>query len=791
MLEIKKIEEDQRNPFIHHVWQRPSPARMPRFCGLAALPSIQMASVFTENLVGHVLDQRYALNDLVGVGGSARVYRAEDRRLRRMVAVKVLHASFADDEGFVRRFRQEAEALAPLSHPNIVTVFDVNDGENASGEPPFLVTEYLAGGTLRELLDNGHRLTPSQATRIGLDAARGLAFAHARDLVHRDIKPANLIFGDDQRIRIADFGLARALADSGRTEHDGAPIGTARYLSPEQAAGTPADGRSDVYSLALVLVEAVTGVVPFTAETRDGSSHLRRQKSIEAPFELGPLGSVVEAAGKLNPADRLDSTGLVHALEEIAKTLPKAEPFSLDGSRLASKADLIDRDPTRHAKLGSAKSTVKINVLDPARLSTVPLADSAANKAAKKTGIFDLALDEDHLDKSAAKSATSNDSPLAATEKTKQSRWKIPATIFTVLALGAGGGGFAYSQRVPTHLVPKLKGKTIADARKATLALRFEVNQTDAIFSDVPKGQIIDQTPAVGERIAEKKIISVTVSKGAEPIAVPDLTGLTQDTATGTLRALRLRVGAFPLTETSVTVEAGKVIRWTPIGEVAPDTEISLVISAGLPTIAVPKFAGLTEAEIAAVAGSDLLVTIVKAASDAPKGTVFGSEPKAETVVNRGSEVKIFVSTGPAFATVPNIIGLLPGEASVRLRAAGFRIGNTIGPADQPVLHTRPLRNTRVKRNTVVTLYTTDSEVPEVPGVEQTRTTRKPTTKPVVAQEIPTTTETPSTAERTAATEDTKPPTSKPATSKPANSKPKSSKPKTTKAEGETSSTKA
>jgi eukaryotic-like serine/threonine-protein kinase len=708
-----------------------------------------MASVFTENLVGHVLDQRYALNDLVGVGGSARVYRAEDRRLRRMVAVKVLHASFADDEGFVRRFRQEAEALAPLSHPNIVTVFDVNDGENASGEPPFLVTEYLSGGTLRELLDNGHRLTPSQATRIGLDAARGLAFAHARDLVHRDIKPANLIFGDDQHIRIADFGLARALADSGRTEHDGAPVGTARYLSPEQAAGTPADGRSDVYSLALVLVEAVTGTVPFTAETRDGSSYLRRQNSIEAPFELGPLGRVVEAAGKLNPADRLDATGLVQALEEIAKTLPKAEAFSLDGSRLASKADLVDRDPTRHAGMGGAKSTVKINTIDAARLSTVPLADSAANKAAKKTGIFDLALDEDHRDNSATDSSYSapNGSGTESGQgkpKKERSGWKIPAAVFTVLSLAAGGVGFAVSRRIPTHLVPMLRGKTIAEARKATLPLRFEVNQSDAVFSEVPKGQIIEQQPSVGERLAEKKIIAVTVSKGAEPIAVPDLNGLTQDTATGTLRALRLRVGAFALTEPSTTVEAGKVIRWTPTGEVLPDTEINLVISAGLPTIAVPKFAGLTEAEIAAVAGSDFIITVVKTANDAPKGTVYGSEPKAETVVNRGSEVKVFVSTGPAFATVPNIIGLLPAEASARLRAAGFRIGNTIGPADQPVLHTRPLRNTRVRRNTVVTLYTTENEVPEVPGVAQTQTSKKPTTETTsVAKELPTTTEAP------------------------------------------------
>ena len=678
-----------------------------------------MASVFTENLVGHVLDQRYALSDLVGVGGSARVYRAEDRRLRRMVAVKVLHASFADDEGFVRRFRHEAEALAPLSHPNIVTVFDVNDGENASGEPPFLVTEYLGGGTLRELLDNGYRLSPSQATRIGLDAARGLAFAHARDLVHRDIKPANLIFGDDQRIRIADFGLARALADFGRTEHDGAPVGSARYLSPEQADNRTIDGRSDVYSLALVLIEAVTGSIPFTAETLAGTTVARLKNSIKAPFELGPLGAVVEAAGTLDPAERLDAASLVQALEELAKTLPKAEPFSLDGSRLAKRADLVDQDPTRHAGLGSSKEKVKVTRLDAAGLPTVPLPDSAANKTAKQTGIFDLALDEDDTVAGAAISKKDSDK----SSRRWHSRWKIPVAILSTLVITAGGVGLALSRRIPSHAVPVLSGKTIADAREAVNSLRFEVNQTDSVFSDErPKGQILEQAPPVGAELAEKKAIQVIVSKGPKPIPVPDLTGLTVDTATGTLRALRLRVKPIPTIESSTTVEAGKVIRWTPNGEVLPDTEISLVVSGGLPTLPVPKLTGLREAEVAAAVGSDFVVTIVKTASDAPKGTVYGSEPRAGSIVDRQSPVKVFISTGPAYAIVPNTIGLLPAEASARLRAAGFRIGNTIGPADQPVLHTRPLRNTRQRRNAVVTLYTTEDNVPEVPGVPQTQT---------------------------------------------------------------------
>src|SRR5918996_1431194 len=198
--------------------------------------------------IGRVLGGRYRLLSAVGSGASARVY-------------------LADDELFLRRFRAEARAAAALSHPHILAVYDWSGDEDS----PYLVTEYLGGGSLRSLLDAGHRLSPSQALVVGLETARALDHAHRQGFVHRDIKPANLLFGDDARLRVADFGLARAIAEAGWTEPTGAVLGTARYASPEQARGESVDGRSDVYSLALVLVEAVTGQVPFTADTTIGT----------------------------------------------------------------------------------------------------------------------------------------------------------------------------------------------------------------------------------------------------------------------------------------------------------------------------------------------------------------------------------------------------------------------------------------------------------------------------------------------------------------------------------------
>src|SRR4051812_37842241 len=223
----------------------------------SSLPAVA-TSRMTE-LVGRVLGGRYRLTAPVGTGASAQVFLADDVRLRRRVAVKVLPPALAEDEAFLRRFRAEARAAAALSHPNLVAVFDWGEDDG-----PYLVLEYLGGGSLRSLLDTGTLLSPAQALLVGLEATRALDIAHRRGFVHRDIKPANLLFGEDGRLRIADFGLARALSETAWTEH-GSLVGTARYAAPEQARGGRVDGKADVYALGLVIVESVTGAVPLTS----------------------------------------------------------------------------------------------------------------------------------------------------------------------------------------------------------------------------------------------------------------------------------------------------------------------------------------------------------------------------------------------------------------------------------------------------------------------------------------------------------------------------------------------
>ena len=214
--------------------------------------------------IGRVLGDRYRLVTALGTGASAHVYLADDVSLHRRVAIKVLHPALAGDAAFLKRFRAEARAVAALNHPNILQVYDWGEED----DQPYLVLEYLAGGSLREVYDTGALLSPEQAVRIGLAATAGLDYAHRRGLVHRDIKPANLLFDGEGRLRIADFGLARALAEASWTEPAGAVLGTARYASPEQVENWVLDGRSDVYALALVLDEGVTGETPFIGDTR-------------------------------------------------------------------------------------------------------------------------------------------------------------------------------------------------------------------------------------------------------------------------------------------------------------------------------------------------------------------------------------------------------------------------------------------------------------------------------------------------------------------------------------------
>jgi eukaryotic-like serine/threonine-protein kinase len=636
--------------------------------------------------IGRVLSGRYRLIAPIGTGSSAQVFLADDVRLRRRVAVKILHAALADDDAFLRRFRAEAQAAAALNHPNIVAVYDWGDDDGA----PYIVTEYLSGGSLRTLLDTGARLSQSQTLLIGLEATRGLDYAHRRGFVHRDIKPANLLFGDDARLRIADFGLARAIAEAAWTEPQGAVLGTARYASPEQAQGQAVDGRADVYSLGLVLIESVTGTVPFSSDTTIATLMARVGKPVEVPDALGPLQKPLTRAGLPEPADRPDAGELAIALMASAEDLPRPAPLPL-----AAISPVVD------LTAGSVGA-------DPTLLGTVlaPRPDSDGNLEAPTV--------EQSAEAAAAPSAPPEylDDDLDASPAERRPRrwpWVIAASLVAVLV--GGGAAWGYVQvRTPTYEVPSLVDMTEAQARAEVADYGFEIDIRDIRQDGSTPGTVLRTDPPEGESLEEGGTLALYVSLGNTPAPVPtDLVGMTLQEATDALAD----AGEFTPKVTKVKdeeVEAGRVMAVGPDvpAELPKGSEVPLTVSDGPEPRTVPSglAGGTYEAAAAALEAVQLVPSKVDEFSDdVEAGQVIGLRPGDGTKAPRDSTVEVVVSKGPDLVEVPSVDGLTLEQAIGALEGAGFVVGDVSGPARGTPFTTNPEPGDKVPRGTTVDIY--------------------------------------------------------------------------------------
>jgi serine/threonine-protein kinase len=633
--------------------------------------------------IGRVLGRRYRLVAPIGTGASAHVYVADDVELRRRVAVKVLHPALAEDESFLRRFRAEAQAVAGLRHPHIMQVYDW--GQDLDG--PFLVLEHLAGGSLRDLLDGGHRLSISQALNVGLEAARGLDYAHRRGLVHRDIKPANLLFDEEGRLSIADFGLARALAEAAWTEPAGAVLGTARYASPEQARGSRVDGKADVYALALTMVEAVTGRVPFASDTTIATLMARVDRPLEVPEELGPLVPVLAEAGVADPAGRLDAGELARQLEAAAADLPRPRPLPLADPVPPTAIDL--RRPADHDDLtfiGDAPTTT----------TAATTATGASGAAAVTAGGGPRLFDVEAVP------------PPAEPEGRRRRRWPILLAILLALAALAGGGAALAGAMKPSFPVPDLTGRTLADARRlaggeqdfAVVAIT-----EDRYDEEAPKGTIVGQAPAPEAERKQGSTIRVHVSDGPRPRQVPDLTGLTRGQAQAALDAQGLPLTPKDTFDESVPKDV--VVDWSPKGTtVERGSAVTVTFSKGPEPKALPGFLDKVYDEyVKLLEGLGIKAKKEEAFSDkVEEGKVIGTEPAGP--VTPGSEVTVIVSKGPEQVAVPNVSGLSEEDAAAKLEAAGLRLGDRYGPAKRKVFATRPGAGAMVDKGSSVDVYT-------------------------------------------------------------------------------------
>lgn len=634
-----------------------------------------MVSTRLSDEVGRVVNGRYRLVAPLGAGSSAQVFLADDVTLGRQVAVKMLQPGLADDDRFLRRFRTEAQNVAAINHPNVVVIHDWGEDD-----VPYLVSEYLAGGSLRAMLDAAadgrcELLSPSQALLVGLDVCRGLAHAHNAGLVHRDLKPANLLFDTEGRLRIADFGLARAIAEAAVTEPEGAVVGTARYAAPEQARGERLDGKADVYALAVLLVEAVTGVAPFASDTTLGTLMARVDADLEVPAELGPLRAALERAGRLRADDRPDAEELGILLLAASERMPAPDPLPLVGA------------------LAEAEQTAGSPVEADQTMTLLPLVDDDVIAAAAATA----------ADTSASPGPGDDD-----VEK-KSRRWPWALVAVLLVALGAGGFFLADQLRTPTHEIPELAGRQIGDIELVVEENGWVVDEKKTRRDGTEPGEIVSTDPAAGERLAEGETLVVVVSEGNTLTEVPaDIAGRPYAEVAAEFEAAGLvaeRTDVFDEEEAADAVVGadGDVPATLPRGE-----SVSLLVSKGPEPRVVPEIpedatfeqfeALLAEVQLGAEKAEEF-------SDDVESGVVIRISEAPGTSVARDSTVTVVVSKGPDVVPVPDMEGMTLDEAEAALEAAGLALGEFVGGGgNRTVVASDPPAGESVPRGSEVNL---------------------------------------------------------------------------------------
>jgi serine/threonine-protein kinase len=609
-----------------------------------------------DPLIGRQVDGRYRIEALVARGGMATVYEATDLRLERTVALKIMHRTLAEDPGFVSRFVREARSAARLSHPNVVAVFD----QGQDGDLVFLVMEYVPGRTVRDVLREHGRLTPSQALVVLEPVLEALGAAHRAGFVHRDVKPENVLIADDGRVKVADFGLARAIAAStSSAATQGVLIGTVAYLSPEQVERGVADARSDVYGAGILLFEMLTGTVPHAGETPLAIAYQHVNSDVPLPSQVVPdvppqVDALVQTATRRDPDDRFrDAASFLAAAVAAGDTLPPPAPFrprdTLVVVREGPDDDLADVfGPGAEAVAGAA-------------------AASSARRAAAAAA----------PQPSATPSSQAPTGPLPAPRRRR--RWRRVLAVGLVLALLAGAGGAAWylgsARFIPVPGVVGLSQKD-ATAKLASAELRLDVTGT-AFSETVAAGTVISADPPGGSDVRKGSSVGVVLSKGPERYAVPSVAGQSLADATTLLTDNSLKVGAQRQVY-DPKIAKGKVVTTDPKAgtRLKKNTPVVLVVSRGPKPVPVPDVAGTSVGKATdTLTKLGLKVTSTEKYSDSvDSGKVISTNPDPGTALLPGASVELVVSKGPPPVTVPNVVDAGRDAAIATLKAAGLKV---------------------------------------------------------------------------------------------------------------------
>jgi eukaryotic-like serine/threonine-protein kinase len=685
------------------------------------------------DMPSEVFSERYELVRHIARGGMAQVYLAQDLLLVRPVAIKVLFPELSSDPAFVERFRREAQAAANLSHANIVSIYDWGQGEHTY----FIVMEYIDGQTLSWRIRQG-ALAPTRAAAIGADVASALHFAHRRGVIHRDVKPGNVLIDHNGRVKVADFGIARAVSQAGEgLTQTGAVMGTASYFSPEQAQGQAVDARSDVYSLGVVLYEMVTGRTPFTGDSPVAIAYKHVREYPELPSTINPsvppeFEAIVMMAMAKNPEDRYQSA-----------------------------AELRD-DLTRFSQ-GRPVAAL------PPSLGT-PATRAVAGPPAYPPG-YDLthAPQDTRL---VGQSGTVLAAGAAAEPQRSRAGWW--AALFVVLLAVLGGVVYFIGQNAnwwgtpATIPVPYLKGDPEAQAQSILKAKGFKhVQLQDGPSGLVPHGQVIGTNPGAGSAVPPNHTVYLNVSTGAPMAAIPTgLIGKSCGTAATTLNSANFKVKNVP--QNSNSIVSGLVISTQPPGgqRYQQGDTVKVICSAGQQQTVVPDLQGLS----AAVAGARLQADHLRVGNSATvasatikAGLVAYTAPAGGSAQPWGTVVTLYISGGQETVPVPSdLVGETLQQAQKELQTS--QLYNTVHyqPITNPsqdgyVISTNPKPGASVKQNSTVTLYIGEYTGPTTTTTVATTTTA--TTAPVTTTTRPTTTTAGSTTTTSAVTTTTAPAT--------------------------------
>ncbi|GAA1152260.1 Stk1 family PASTA domain-containing Ser/Thr kinase [Nocardioides aquiterrae] len=626
-------------------------------------------------MTGRVLEGRYRIGPRIARGGMASVYEATDIRLDRTVAIKIMHPGLGDDDEFAARFVREARSAARLSHPNVVAVYDQGDDHGTV----FLAMELIDGITLRDVIRKEAPMPPARALALMEPVLSALAAAHRAGLIHRDVKPENVLIADDGRVKVADFGLARAVsADTQHTATGGVLIGTVSYLAPELVIDGRADARADVYAAGVVLFELLTGAKPHEGETPIQVAYKHVHDDVPAPSTLEPgLPPYVDAlVARATARDRslrpADAGVLLHQVRRVTHAL--AEGVAEDPELTQDLTPLLVAPPVPD---GDQREETR-DLERTTRLRTSPPPPPAP---ARRTG------------------------------RPRRRRGLLATVLAVLLVAGLAVGSWWFFDGRYTS-TPGVLGMTKAAAAQKLADAGLEVEYGDQAYSEtVPAGRVVATDPAPGDQVLDGGTVAVTISLGKERYDVPKLKGLTEDEAQDALAQAHLAYGTTK-DRWSDTVPEGQVITSSPKAgtTLRPDAAVDLVVSKGPKPVRLKDWVGKDADDALAwlrAKGLDGKVVSEEYSDTVADGGVISMDPPSGTTLHRGDAVQLVVSKGPELVDVPSVRGQGVDAATQTLEGLGFHVETRQAPGSLGlgfVFSQDPEAGARVPRGSTITL---------------------------------------------------------------------------------------